>query len=279
MTKALDAGADALILDLEDAVAPTRKDEARQCVAAFLERPRTMTIFVRINPLAGERAQADLAAIMPGKPDGIVLPKAEGGAAIVELDSRLTTLGDSRAVILPIATETPRAIFGLGSYGQASRRLCALTWGAEDLSAALGAIRAREDDGRFTSVYEVARAMALFGAAAANVPAIETIYPDIRDSPGLAACAARARRDGFCGMLAVHPSQVPVINAAFRPTDAEIARARRIVSAFAANPGAGVLEIEGKMVDMPHLRQAEILLAKVSPDTRPAGWSRERDPT
>ena len=182
-------------------------------------------------------------------------------AAIAELDSRLTVLGDSRAVILPIATETPRAIFGLGSYGQASRRLCALTWGAEDLSAALGAINARQDNGRFTPVYEVARAMALFGAAAANVPAIETIYPDVRDSQGLAVFAARARRDGFCGMLAVHPSQVPVINAAFRPSDAEIAWARRIVSAFAANPGAGVLEIEGKMVDMPHLRQAELLLA------------------
>lgn len=277
MTKALEAGADALILDLEDAVAPGRKDEARHCVAAFLQKPRAMPVFVRINPLTSELALADLAAIVPLRPDGIVLPKAEGGAAIAELDSRLATLGDSRTVILPIATETPRAIFGLGSYGQVTRRLCALTWGAEDLSAALGAKGARQDDGRFTSVYETVRALTLLGAGAANVPAIETIYPGIRDSAGLAAYAARGRRDGFSGMLAIHPSQVPVINAAFKPTDAEIAWSQRVVSAFAANPTAGVLEIEGKMVDTPHLRQAKAMLAEAAPDASQPQWPDDQD--
>jgi citrate lyase subunit beta/citryl-CoA lyase len=277
MMKALEAGADALILDLEDAVAAPRKAEARQCVAAFLEKPRTMPVLVRINPLPSELAEADLAAVMHWRPEGIVLPKAEGGAAIAELDARLTALGDGRAVILPIVTETPRAIFGLGSYGQGSRRLCALTWGAEDLSAALGARGARQDDGRFTPVYEVARALTLFGAGAADVPAIETIYPGIHDSAGLAAYAARGRRDGFSGMLAIHPSQVPVINAAFKPTDAEIAWARRIVSAFAANPAAGVLKIEGKMVDTPHLRQARAVLAEDSPYASHLQWPEDQD--
>ena len=261
MAKALAAGADAVIADLEDAVAASRKQEARRCVAEFLAQPRSIPVFVRINPLRSGIAQDDLAAIAPHHPDGIVLPKAHGGEAVAELDGRLTALGDHQARILPIATETPAAVFGLGSYGGVSKRLCALTWGAEDLPAALGATAARGSDGRFTPVYEVVRALALIGAGAARVPALETVYPDFRDREGLAAYAARGRRDGFSGMLALHPAQVPVINAAFQPSEAERAWARKVVEAFAANPGAGVLEIEGKMVDAPHLKQAQALLA------------------
>ncbi|HET7086001.1 MAG TPA: CoA ester lyase [Rhizomicrobium sp.] len=258
MTKALAAGADALIVDLEDAVATGRKADARRCVVEFLAQPRSVPVFVRINPLGV--AKDDLAAIVPQRPDGIVLPKARGGEAVAELDGWLTALGDHQARILPIATETPVAVFGLGSYGGVSKRLCALTWGAEDLSAVLGATATRENDGRFTSVYQTVRALTLIGAGAAGVPALETVYPDFRDAAGLQAHAARARRDGFCGMLAIHPDQVPVINDAFRPSPAEIVWATRVVAAFAANPGAGVLDVDGKMVDAPHLKQAHRLL-------------------
>ncbi len=263
MEKALSAGADALILDLEDAVTPDRKKEARACVANFLSRGvRLVPLFVRINPLGSGMADDDLAAIIAGKPDGIVLPKAEGGRSLIDLDQRLKTLGDSHAVILPIATETPAAIFALGSYGDVTPRLCGLTWGAEDLPAAIGAATSREEDGRYTSPYETVRSLTLFGAHAAGVPAIETVYPAFRDLDGLKAYAARGRRDGFSGMMAIHPAQVEVINAAFTPSDAEIAWARRIVELFEKNPGVGVLSLDGKMVDAPHLKQAKRLLAE-----------------
>lgn len=262
MEKALSAGADALILDLEDAVSPDRKKEARACVAKFLSRgPCAVTLFVRINPLGSGLADDDLAAIIAGKPDGIVLPKAEGGRSLTDLDQRLKTLGDSDAVILPIATETPAAIFALGSYGDVTPRLCGLTWGAEDLPAATGAATSREEDGRYTPPYEMARSLTLFGAHAAGVPAIETVYPAFRNLDGLKAYAARGRRDGFTGMLAIHPAQVEVINSAFTPSDAEIAWARRIIELFDKNPGIGALSLDGKMVDAPHLKQAKRLLA------------------
>jgi citrate lyase subunit beta/citryl-CoA lyase len=260
MEKALGAGADALILDLEDSVLPDRKAEARIAIADFLRRPRDVPLFVRINPLATEAADADLAVIMPQRPDGIVLPKAEGGASLADLDHRLTKFGDRQTAILPIATETPAAIFALGSYGGISGRLCGLTWGAEDLPAAIGAITAREEDGAFTAPYQMVRALALFGAHAAGVPAIETVYPALKDEAGLAAYAARGRRDGFSGMLAIHPAQVAAINAAFTPDEAELAQARRIVAAFAAQPGAGAVQLDGKMLDAPHLKNALRLL-------------------
>jgi citrate lyase subunit beta/citryl-CoA lyase len=263
MEKALSAGADVLILDLEDAVTPDRKKEARACVAQFLSRrPRPVPLFVRINPLGSGMAEEDLAAIIAGKPDGIVLPKAEGGNSLIDLDQRLKVLGDSHVVILPIATETPAAIFGLGSYGDVTPRLCGLTWGAEDLPAVIGAATSREEDGRYTPPYEMARSLTLFGAHAAGVPAIETVYPAFRDLDGLKAYAARGRRDGFSGMMAIHPAQVEVINAAFTPSDAEIAWARRIVELFEKNPGVGALTLNGKMVDAPHLKQAKRLLAE-----------------
>lgn len=261
MEKALGLGADALILDLEDAVAPTAKPAARVAVAAFLAQPRTLPLYVRVNPLGSGLIDADLAAILPGAPDGIVLPKAEGGMSLAALDAKLT--GDIR--ILAIATETPAAIFGLGSYGGVTPRLAGLTWGAEDLPAAIGATQAREADGSYTAPYQLARSLTLFGAHAAGVEAIETVYPDFRDLDGLAAYAARGRRDGFSGMMAIHPNQIPVINAAFSPSPADIARARAIVAAFAANPGAGALSLEGSMIDAPHLHAAERLLSRVRP--------------
>ena len=257
MVKALGLGADALILDLEDSVAPAGKSAARAHVAAFLAEPRTMPLFVRINPLDSGLADDDLAAVLSAKPDGIVLPKAEGAASLAALDAKLS--GD--IAILPIATETPAAIFTLGSYGGVTDRLVGLTWGAEDLPAAIGAATSREADGSYTAPYLLARSLTLFGAHAAGVPAIETVYPDFRDLDGLAAYAAKGRRDGFTGMMAIHPSQIPVINAAFTPSLEERAHAQKIVDLFAANPGAGALQLHGRMVDAPHLKAAKALLA------------------
>ncbi len=257
MEKAVSLGADALILDLEDAVTPDAKPAARAAVAAFLARERRIICFVRVNPLDSGLIDDDLAAILPARPDGIMLPKAEGAPSLRALDAKLT--GD--IMILPIASETPAAIFTMGSYGGVTPRLAGLTWGAEDLPAAIGAATSREDDGSFTAPYQLARSLALFGAHAAAVPAIETVYPDFRDLDGLAAYAARGRRDGFTGMMAIHPAQIAVINAAFTPGEAEIAHARAVVALFAANPGAGALSLDGKMVDAPHLKAAQRLLA------------------
>ena len=257
MMKAVTSDADALILDLEDSVAAGKKAEARQAVAAFLAMPRALPIFVRINGVDAER---DLEAVIPARPDGIVLPKAEGGQALTELDRHLTALGDTEARILPIATETPAAIFALGSYGGVSERLCGLSWGVEDLSAAVGATTAREDDGRYTPLFETVRALVLFAARAAGVPAIETIFPALNDKEGLKAYAGRGRRDGFTGMLAIHPSQIAIINQAFTPSAVETEWARRVVDAFAANPHAGVLQMDGQMLDAPHLARAKNIL-------------------
>ncbi len=260
MEKALGSGADALILDLEDAVAPAAKGEARRAVAGFLAANSQARLWVRVNPLDSPEQERDLAAVLPGRPDGIVLPKAEGGASVAELARRLSERGNATTLILAIATETPAAIFALGSYGGA-KRLAGLTWGAEDLPAAIGAATSREEDGRFTPPYELARSLCLFGAAAAGVAPIETVYPAFRDLEGLAAYAGRARRDGFTGMMAIHPDQVAVINAAFTPSEAELAHARAVVAAFAAQPEAGALSLEGRMIDRPHLIQAQRILA------------------
>jgi citrate lyase subunit beta/citryl-CoA lyase len=261
MEKALGAGADALILDLEDAVAPENRQVARHEVAHFLNQHNEMRIFVRVNPLDSPDNEKDLNAVLPSHPNGIVLPKAEGGASVTELARRLSERSNATAQILAIATETPAAIFQLGSYAGA-KRLLGLTWGAEDLPAAIGAATSREEDGSFTAPYEIVRALCLFGAAAAGVLPIETVYPAYKDLEGLADYAARARRDGFLGMMAIHPAQVPVINAAFTPSEAELAHARAVVAAFEANPGAGALSLEGKMIDRPHLVQAQRIIAQ-----------------
>lgn len=258
MDKALASGADALILDLEDSVAPPAKDKARADIAAFLARPHpNVARWVRINPLDSGMTVDDLAAAHGA--DGIVLPKSQSGDDVARLDAML---GGISARILPIASETPAAVFGLGSYAGCSPRLAGLTWGAEDLPAAIGALSSREDDGSYTSPYEMVRALTLFGAHAAGVAAIETVFPDFRNLEGLERYCARALRDGFTGMMAIHPTQVDVINRAFTPSEAAIDHARRVVMAFAKNPGAGALQLDGKMIDAPHLKQAQALLKR-----------------
>jgi citrate lyase subunit beta/citryl-CoA lyase len=257
--KAAASGADAIILDLEDSVAPERKAYAREAIAEWLAGPRGCTAFVRVNPLDGDQAHADINAVLPAAPDGIMLPKAEGAASI----DALIALAQGAAVppILPIATETPVAIFELGTFGRVKDRLAGLTWGAEDLPASIGASTSREEDGRYTAPFEMARSLTLFAAHAAGVPAIDTVFPRIEAMDELKAYVGRARRDGFTGMMAIHPVQVGVINEGFTPTGAEIARARAVIDAFAANPGAGVLKLDGKMIDRPHLIQAQRVLA------------------
>jgi citrate lyase subunit beta/citryl-CoA lyase len=263
MQKALGAGADALILDLEDSVALQAKVQARAHVAAFLTRdPRSVALFVRINPLTSGLTDQDLAAIADARPDGLMLPKAEGAASIVELGQRMMARGMPAARILPIASETPAAIFRLAEYPGVADRLAGLTWGAEDLPAAIGATSARQPDGAFTAPYEMVRALTLFAAHAAQVPAIETVYPAFRDHEGLSQFAGRAARDGFTGMMAIHPSQVTIINAAFTPSAELVAHARRVVAEFHKHPDAGVVSIDGAMFDAPHLKQAQRILAQ-----------------
>lgn len=260
--KAVATGADALILDLEDSVVPERKREARAAVRAWIEAPREdggTAVFVRINPIDSDEAAADLEALAGLALDGIVLPKAEGADSVATLLDRLP--GDY--LVLPVASETPAAVFRLGTFAGVAGRLAGLTWGAEDLPASVGASTAREADGSYTDPYRVVRALTMFGAHAAGVPAIETVFPDFRNLDGLADYAARGRRDGFTGMLAIHPTQVAVINHAFTPSEAELTHARAVVAAFEANPGAGALQMDGKMIDAPHLKSARRLLALV----------------
>ena len=262
--KAAASGADAIILDLEDSVSPANKEAARAAIADYLAGTREVVTLVRVNPLDGHMTAADVAAVIGARPDAIMLPKAEGAPSIQQLDTILRSEAADDAslpAILPIATETPAAIFTLGSYREVKERLLGLTWGAEDLPAAIGATTSREEDGGYTEPYRVARALTLFAAHAAGTAAIDTVFPAIKDAAGLAAYAARARRDGFTGMMAIHPSLVEPINAAFTPSAEEAARAQAIVDAFAANPGAGVLQVDGKMVDAPHLKQARHILS------------------
>jgi len=264
MQKAFVSKADALILDLEDSIAADARPEARLLVRESVEgRDDT---WVRINSLDTEDADADLDAIMPGAPAGIVLPKPQSAADAVDLAFRLDELEKKnglepgRTQILPISTERPEALFSLGGYANATDRLAGISWGAEDLSVAIGATANRGDDGKWLPPYELARSMCLFAAAAAGVPAFDTVYTDFRDLDGLSAYASDARRDGFTGMLAIHPAQIDIINKAFRLRDEEIARAQRIVDLFEANPGAGALGLDGEMIDRPHLLQARRIL-------------------
>lgn len=268
--KAQGCGADALILDLEDSVAPSMKDTARAHVSGLLAAgggARDWRFFVRVNPFDTGLTLADLAAVvMPGL-DGILVPKANGAEDVVRAGHYLDAL-EARAdmvigtvKIAVVATETPRAMFALGSYASAHPRLVALTWGAEDLGAAIGATANKEADGGWTFPYQVARAQCLFAAAAAGVAPLDTLYADFRDTEGLGADCRRARRDGFTGRLAIHPDQVATINACFSPSDEDVAVARRIVEAFAARPEAGTLGIDGKMYDIPHLKAAQRTLA------------------
>jgi citrate lyase subunit beta/citryl-CoA lyase len=272
LEKGMTSGADALLLDLEDSIAPDGKAGARQTTLGFLretqpaaQRPR---LFVRVNGIATGLIDDDLDTVMAGKPDGILLPKAEGAASIIHLEGKLTTretaygLAAGSTAILALATETARAMFLAATYAGASRRLSGLTWGAEDLSAELGAEANRDAAGNFLDPYRLARTLCLVAAAAAQVPAFDTVYVDFRNSDGLKRECQDARRDGFVGKLAIHPAQVPVINEVFTPTPAAIAHAQAIVDAFAAANGAGVVGIAGVMYDRPHLAKAQQLLAR-----------------
>jgi citrate lyase subunit beta/citryl-CoA lyase len=272
LDKALQSGADALILDLEDSVAPSGKAAARQVTAEFMaataREPARPRLIVRVNALATGMTDADLDGIMAGAPDAILLPKTVGGADVAHLGAKLAVreaefgLADGGTKIIALATETAQGVFALGTLGGASHRLSGVTWGGEDLSAVVGAEANRGSDGLYTDPYRIVRALALFAAAAAEVDAIDSVYTNFRDLDGLAAECRDARRDGFVAKMAIHPAQVPVINEAFTPSADAIARARRIVEAFEANPDAGVVGIDGEMVDMPHLKRAQRLLAR-----------------
>jgi len=273
LEKAKASGADALILDLEDSISGDRKGEARATALAFLkefgpraQRPR---LFVRVNGLATGLTDADL-EVVAGRPDGIMLPKAEGGADVVRTDAKLLAreaiagLPDGSIRIVAIATETATALFLAGTYGGASARLEGLTWGAEDLSAELGAEANRDGEGRFLDPYRLARALCLAGAAAARVQAIDTVAVDFRNAAALRQESEEARRDGFTGKMAIHPAQVPIINEVFTPSAAAIAEARAVIAAFEANPERGTVGIDGVMYDRPHLERARQLLARAT---------------
>jgi citrate lyase subunit beta / citryl-CoA lyase len=278
LDKAMTSGADALIVDLEDSIALDGKANARQSAAAFLKDAMAAAkrpyLLVRVNGLQTGLTDADLDAIAPAKPDAIMLPKAEGGAALVHADAKLavreavTGLPDGAIKILPIATETATALFLVGTFAGASTRLIGLTWGAEDLSAELGAHANRDAQGRFLDPYRLARALCLAGAAAAEVPAIDTVYVDFRDEQGFRRECEDACRDGFAGKMAIHPAQVPIINEVFTPSAEALSHAQAIVDAFAQNPGAGVVGISGLMYDRPHLAKAQRLLEAVKSLTR-----------
>lgn len=271
LQKALLSGADALIVDLEDSVAPANKGEARRTALTFLRENQGVRgcplLYVRINAFDSGLSEGDLDTVMTVAPDGIVLPKASGGADVVLLDSRLATrealhgLPDGVTRIIAIATETPAAVFGCGTYAGATSRLAGLAWGAEDLSAEIGALASRSER-HWTSPFALVRDLCLFGAAAAGVAAVDTVYTDFGDLDGLRSECNEAARDGFSGKLAVHPSQVPVINEAFTPSPCAIAEAKRVVAAFTEAGDLGVTSLDGKMIDRPHLKSAERLLAR-----------------
>lgn len=269
MAKGTDTGADALILDLEDAVAPSRTHIARQMAVDYLRgRPdrSRQQLWVRINPLDTEAALLDL-VVAAGAPDGIVLPKVRSAAEVTRLSNYLDALEVREGIdkgsirIAPVATETPQALFTLGSYEGCTPRLAAITWGAEDIAAALGASTNRRPDGEYDTVYQLACALCLAAAHAAGVQPIDTIWADFKDDAGLLRDAQRARQRGFTGKIAIHPGQVATINAAFTPSSDELAWSRRVVEEFASNPGLGTVGMDGKMLDMPHLKQAQRVLA------------------
>lgn len=274
LARGLESGADALILDLEDSIAPGAKENARLAAAEFLathggksEGPR---LLVRINALDSGLADADLDAVAGRAPWAIMAPKCGSGADVQQLGAKLAVreaqndLSDGSILIVPIVTETAGAVFTLGTYKGASQRLAGLTWGAEDLAADIGAETNRSADGSFTQPFQLARNLMVFAAASAEVDAIDTVCANFRDAELLRRECEEARRDGFTGKMAIHPAQVAVINDVFTPSAEMVEHARRVVAAFAQSPEAGVLSIDGNMIDRPHLRQAERLLARVS---------------
>ena len=272
LAKALGSGADALIVDLEDSVAYAAKDRARRVAAEFLRaaagqvsRPR---LLLRVNPFESGLTDADLDAVMPAAPDGVLLPKSLGGTSIQQLGVKLAVrealagLADGATPIIAIATESARALFGMNSYCGCSPRLEGLAWGGEDLSADLGAESNRLPDGAYAGPYVLARSLTLLAATAAAVAPIDAVYTNFRDHEGLRAEAVAARREGFWAKMAIHPAQVAIINEVFTPTAEAHARACAIIAAFDAAPGAGVVALEGEMLDRPHRLRAERILAR-----------------
>ena len=272
--KAMDLGADVIIVDLEDSVAPQNKAMGRQMARDWLERthaqaeaPEAPQRWIRINALDTQWWAEDLRAVMPGAPAGIVLPKALGPDSISQVAGELYQLEQAGSAqkgttrILPLVSETPQAALGIPQYASAQLpRLGGLTWGAEDLSAAIGASRKRDADGNWTDAFRMVRSQMLLAAHALKIPAIDTLWDDFSDLEGLENAARNARADGFAGMLAIHPKQVEVINRAFTPSEEEVEEARRIVAAFASQPGVGTLSLDGKMLDQPHLQLARRIL-------------------
>lgn len=268
MTKASDSAADIVLLDLEDSVSPENKPAARTAVADFLKtREDKHRIWVRVNPLLSGEIEADLDAIMGAAPGGLFLPKAEGKADVEALDAMLTIreaeygIQNRSTHVAALVTETPKAMFHCGDY-KGAPRLIAMSWGAEDLSSALGSRVQHQADGSYMPMYEMARNLCLLGAVAAGCAPIETVMPEFRDLDKLRERALMVRGQGYRGMLAIHPAQVDVINEAFTPSAEEIAHAHAIVQAFADNPGAGTVGLDGQMLDRPHLALAERLLAE-----------------
>ena len=263
----MEGAADIVLIDLEDAVAPDAKAAARPMVHDFIKAnpAQRHRLWVRINPFDGPHTLADLAAIMPAAPGGIMLPKVYGRADVEKLDHCLSALEVANGIeegstpVIVLITETAEAMFHTGNY-KGAPRVVALTWGAEDLADSIGASSNRNPDGSYSFTYELARSLTVLGAATAGVTAIETISADFKDLEALRARAEKVRRDGFRGMMAIHPAQVDVINAAFTPTEAEIAEAQEIVDVFAANPGVGAIGWKGGMLDRPYLARAERLL-------------------
>lgn len=271
--KALNSGASAIILDLEDSVAYPNKAKARDIAASLLRGAKAIekkpALYIRVNALDTGLTDADLDGVMREAPEGIFLPKSLTGADVQHLAAKLAVreaeygLTDGATRIVAIATETAQAIFGLGTYRGASHRLEAITWGAEDLSADIGAETPRHADGTYTQPFALVRTMALFAAHAADAIAIDTVYPNFRDAAGFRSDCELARRDGFLAKMAIHPDQVPVINEIFTPPAHEVERAQKIVALFAANPDAGTLGLDGEMLDRPHLKRAERLLKRL----------------
>jgi citrate lyase subunit beta / citryl-CoA lyase len=267
MEKATAGAADIVLLDLEDAVAEGEKPKARSMVTAFLKAhaEQRARLWVRINPLQGPHALADLAAVVPGRPGGIMLPKARGRADVELLNNYLTALEVTAGIepgtikVIVLVTEAAEGMFTTGNYAGAPR-VVALTWGAEDLADAVGASSNRNEDGSYAFTYQLARSLCLLGAAAAGVLAIETIQADFRDEAGLRKRAREVRRDGYRGMLAIHPAQIDIINEAFTPSADELAAAQEIVDLFAANPGVGAIGHKGAMLDRPYLARAQAVL-------------------
>ena len=265
LSKSTSTSADALILDLEDSVAPERTSIARSMVAEFLKahpKREEQQLWVRINPLQTPEALSDLVAVMAGKPNGIMLPKPLNALHAQQLDHYLSALESREGLLLgstriiPVATEVPGAIFDLQSYAGASPRLLGLTWGAEDLATAIGATSNKDASGEFSFTYKLARSLCLLASAHAQIQAIDTLSVDFKNFASLALNVQGARREGFTGKLAIHPDQVEVINQGFTPSTQEIAHAQSIIDAFAKASGAGAVQIDGKMVDKPHLTQA-----------------------